>query len=55
MSPVAWTVRPASRLVVALYGLWNHSGVDFSVVDRQGVRMSRAAVQQYLVAKAGSR
>ena len=28
----AWTVRPASRLVVALYGLWNHSGVDFSVV-----------------------
>lgn len=34
--------------------LWEN-GVDFSVVDRQGVRMSQAAVQQYLVAKTGSR
>lgn len=40
--------------VLNVLQLWEN-GVDFSVVDREGARMSRAAVQQYLAAQAAAR
>jgi hypothetical protein len=40
--------------VLNVLQLWEN-GVDFSVVNREGTRMSRATVQQYLAAKGGAR